>query len=45
MAGGPTMLNSFLGSSSGIIQVSEDDASKIMENIIHGPLECSTYIF
>jgi hypothetical protein len=38
------MLSSFLGSSSEVIQVSEDDASEIMENISHGPLECHTCI-
>jgi hypothetical protein len=32
----------FLGSSSEVIQVSEDDASEIMENISHGSLECRT---
>jgi hypothetical protein len=39
------MLSSFLRSSSEVIQVSEDDASKIVENISHGPLEHSTCIF
>jgi hypothetical protein len=39
------MLHSFLGSSSEVIQVSEDDASNIMENISHGTLERSTNVF
>jgi hypothetical protein len=39
------MLSSFLGPSGEVIQVSEDDASKIMENVIHGPLECCTCVF
>jgi hypothetical protein len=38
------MLSSLLGSSSEIIQISEDDVKKIMENVIHGPLKCSTYV-
>jgi hypothetical protein len=39
------MMNLFLRSSSEVIQVSEDDASKIMENISHGLLECRTCVF
>jgi hypothetical protein len=39
------MMSSLLESSSEILQVSENDASEIMENIIHGPLECSTNFF
>jgi hypothetical protein len=38
------MLSSFLGSSSEVIQVSEDVARKIVENISHGLLERSTYV-
>jgi hypothetical protein len=38
------MLSSFLGSSSEVIQISEDDVTKIVENISHGPLKCSTYV-
>jgi hypothetical protein len=38
------MLSSFLGSSSEVVQVSEDDVREIMENISHGPLECSTCV-
>jgi hypothetical protein len=38
------MLSLFLGSSSEVIQVSENDAREIMENISHGLLECSTYV-
>jgi hypothetical protein len=39
------MLSSFLGLSSEVVQISEDDARKIMENICHGPLKHSTYVF
>jgi hypothetical protein len=39
------MLSSFLGSSDEVIQVSENDAIKIMENIIHGPLKHHAYDF
>jgi hypothetical protein len=39
------MLGLFLGSRSEVIQISKDDVSKIMENISHGLLKCSTYIF
>jgi hypothetical protein len=39
------MLSSFLGSSGDVVQVSEDDARDIMENVSHGPLECCTCIF
>jgi hypothetical protein len=35
----------FLGSSSEVVQVSENDARKIMENIIHGPLKRRADIF
>ena len=38
------MLSSFIGSSGEVIQISKDDARKIMENIDHGPLERSTCI-
>ena len=38
------MFSSFLGLSSEVVQVSEDDKSEIMENVIHGPLECLTDI-
>ena len=38
------MLSLFLGSSSEVIQVSEDDASEIMENVSHGSLECHTHV-
>jgi hypothetical protein len=38
------MLSSPLGSSSEVIQISKDDARKIMENIGHGPLERITYV-
>jgi hypothetical protein len=38
------MLSSLLGSSSEVIQISDNDASKIMENISHGSLKCSTCI-
>jgi hypothetical protein len=38
------MLSSLFGSSSEVIQISKDDASKIMENIGHGPLKHSTCV-
>jgi hypothetical protein len=38
------MLSAFLGSSGEVVQASDDDASKIMENVIHGPLERRTNI-
>jgi hypothetical protein len=38
------MLSVFLGSSSEVVQVSDDDASEIMENISHGPLEHCTSV-
>jgi hypothetical protein len=38
------MLSAFLGSSSEIIQVGEDDLSQIMKNVCHGALESGTNI-
>jgi hypothetical protein len=38
------MLSSLFGSIIEVIQISKDDASKIMENIIHGSLKCSTCV-
>jgi hypothetical protein len=38
------MLSTLFGSSSEVIQISKDDERKIMENIGHGPLKCSTCI-
>jgi hypothetical protein len=38
------MLISLPGSSSEVIQISEDDVRKIMENISHSRLKHSTYI-
>jgi hypothetical protein len=38
------MLCSLFGSSSEVIQISKNDASKIMKNIGHGPLEHSTCV-
>jgi hypothetical protein len=38
------MLISLFGSSSEVIQISKDDARKIMEKISHGPLECNTHV-
>jgi hypothetical protein len=37
------MLSSFFGSSNEVIQISKDDASKIVEKIGHGSLKCSTF--
>jgi hypothetical protein len=39
------MLIFFLGTSSEVVQVSEDNASEIIKNISHNPLECGTNIF
>jgi hypothetical protein len=39
------MLSSFLGASGEVVQVSDKDASEIMENVSHGLLEHRTYIF
>jgi hypothetical protein len=38
------MFSAFLGSRGEVIQVSEDDASEIMENVSHGLLECHTCV-
>jgi hypothetical protein len=38
------MQSLLFGLSSEVIQISEDDARNIMENIGHGPLKCSTCI-
>jgi hypothetical protein len=38
------MLSSLFGSSNEVVQISEDNVSKIMENIGHGPLKRSTYV-
>jgi hypothetical protein len=39
------VLSSFLGSSSEIIQVSENNVREIMENISHVPFKRQTYVF
>jgi hypothetical protein len=39
------MLSYFLGSSSEAIQVSNNNAREVMENVSHGPLESHTSIF
>jgi hypothetical protein len=38
------MLSSLFGSSSEVIQIDKDAVRNIMENVGHGPLECSTYV-
>jgi hypothetical protein len=38
------MLSSLFGSSSEVVQISKNDARKIMKNIVHGPLERSTCV-
>jgi hypothetical protein len=38
------MLSSLFGSRSEVIQISKDDARKIMENVGHGPLKHSTCV-
>jgi hypothetical protein len=39
------MLGSLFGLISEVVQIRKDDASKIMKNVGHGPLECSTGFF
>jgi hypothetical protein len=39
------MLGSLFGSSSEVVQISKDDAIKIVKNVGHGPLESRTRFF